>query len=352
MPDSPSATKDSKEGSRRSRWRSRSRSRSRSPYSKRRDNNKSDDRDRDSKRRYSRSRSPRSRSPRRRSPSPRRRSPSPRRKSPSPRRRSPSPRHGSRSPRRRSRSRSPPAGGWNSRSSNRSRSPRGRNDRGGFKGQDRGRGGGGRGRGRGGPKHESTFRGGSGGGSKGPDVWGEKIMAEEEAERKKKPVIAEEDKEKPNFGLSGALAAETNTTANGTLLKYNEPPEARKPKQKWRLYVFKDGKEIDLLHIHRQSAFLFGRDRNVVDIPIDHPSCSKQHAVIQFRQVVETDSLGHSSRRTKPFVLDLESANGTFVNGTQIPPTRYYELKLSDIVKFGASTREFVLLHEGVENDD
>ncbi|KAI1312989.1 hypothetical protein EDD11_002810 [Mortierella claussenii] len=176
------------------------------------------------------------------------------------------------------------------------------------------------------------------------------MAAEEEAERKKKPVIAEEDKEKPNFGLSGALAAETNTTANGTVLKYNEPPEARKPKQKWRLYVFKGDKEIDLLHIHRQSAFLFGRDRNVVDIPIDHPSCSKQHAVLQFRQIVETDALGQASRSTRPFIIDLESANGTFVNGTQIPPTRYYELKLSDVIKFGASTREFVLLHESANS--
>ena len=38
--------------------------------------------------------------------------------------------------------------------------------------------------------------------------------------------------------LSGALAADTNTV-NGTLVKYAEPPEARKPKKKWRLYVFK-----------------------------------------------------------------------------------------------------------------
>ena len=37
----------------------------------------------------------------------------------------------------------------------------------------------------------------------------------------------------------------------------------------------------DLLHIQRQSAYLIGRDRAVVDIAVDHPSCSKQHAVIQ-----------------------------------------------------------------------
>ena len=26
---------------------------------------------------------------------------------------------------------------------------------------------------------------------------------------------------------------------NGVVVKYSEPPEARKPKKKWRLYVFK-----------------------------------------------------------------------------------------------------------------
>lgn len=33
-----------------------------------------------------------------------------------------------------------------------------------------------------------------------------------------------------------------NSTLNGVVLKYAEPPEARKPVRNWRLYVFK-GKE-------------------------------------------------------------------------------------------------------------
>lgn len=53
-----------------------------------------------------------------------------------------------------------------------------------------------------------------------------------------KPAV---EPEKPNFGSSGLLAKETNTV-KGVELKYNEPPEARKPLKNWRLYVFK-GKE-------------------------------------------------------------------------------------------------------------
>lgn len=37
----------------------------------------------------------------------------------------------------------------------------------------------------------------------------------------------------------------------------------------------------DVLHISRQSAYLVGRDKSVVDIYVEHPSCSKQHAAIQ-----------------------------------------------------------------------
>ncbi len=45
-------------------------------------------------------------------------------------------------------------------------------------------------------------------------------------------------------------------------------------------------------------------------------------------------------------MLDLESANGTFLNGERIEPRRYIELKEKDILKFGLSTREYVLLIE------
>ncbi|KAI8374475.1 SMAD/FHA domain-containing protein [Radiomyces spectabilis] len=164
---------------------------------------------------------------------------------------------------------------------------------------------------------------------------------EEEKEQEPKP---EQKKQEPNFGLSGKLAAETNTY-KGVELKYNEPPEAAKPTKKWRLYVFKGDEQIDLLHIHRQTAFLIGRDRIVVDLPVDHPSCSKQHAVIQFREVREGPN---KERHVKPFIIDLESTNGTFLNGEQIPSTRYVELRVKDVLKFGQSTREYVLLHSEI----
>lgn len=91
-------------------------------------------------------------------------------------------------------------------------------------------------------------------------------------------------KEKPSFELSGALLEDTNTF-RGVVIKYSEPPEARIPKKRWRLYPFKNDEVLPIMYIHRQSAYLLGRHRRIADIPIDHPSCSKQHAVFQYRYV-------------------------------------------------------------------
>lgn len=53
-----------------------------------------------------------------------------------------------------------------------------------------------------------------------------------------KSSVPEKEKEKPSFEPSGKLAEDTNTY-KGVVIKYNEPPEAKLPKIRWRLYPFK-----------------------------------------------------------------------------------------------------------------
>ncbi|CAF0909937.1 unnamed protein product [Brachionus calyciflorus] len=160
----------------------------------------------------------------------------------------------------------------------------------------------------------------------------------------------EPEKEKPSLALSGNLAKDTNLF-NGVVVKYNEPPEARKPRKRWRLYCFKGDTELPFYQVHRQSAYLFGRDRLVADIPVEHPSCSKQHAVFQYRLVEYKRKDGTTGRTIKPYIIDLGSTNGTFVNNQQIEAQRYFELREKDVIKFGFSSREYILLHEESKND-
>lgn len=152
-------------------------------------------------------------------------------------------------------------------------------------------------------------------------------------------------KDQPDFKLSGKLTEDTNTY-KGVVIKYNEPPEARKPKKRWRLYPFKNDEALKPFHMHRQSAYLFGRDRLIADIPVDHPSCSKQHAVFQYRMVPYEKEDGRKAYKIAPYIIDLESANGTFVNNKKIEARRYVELMEKDVIKFGFSSREYVLLHD------
>ncbi|KAE8351724.1 SMAD/FHA domain-containing protein [Aspergillus coremiiformis] len=166
----------------------------------------------------------------------------------------------------------------------------------------------------------------------------------------KDPSAPPPEKEKPNFANTGRLAAESNTVnVNGggtVVLKYHEPPEARKPpaRDPWRLYVFKGDDLLEVVELNERSCWLIGREQTVVDFPLEHPSCSKQHAALQFRYVEKRNEFGDRIGRVRPYLIDLESANGSTVNGESIPDGRYVEVRDKDVLKFGLSTREYVLM--------
>lgn len=75
--------------------------------------------------------------------------------------------------------------------------------------------------------------------------------------------------------------------------------------------------------------------------------------------------LRHLTHPSRPFIIDLESTNGTLVNDEKIPAARYYELHPGDgtfqsplnvvrpltgpdsiVIKFGLSNREYVLMRD------
>jgi smad nuclear-interacting protein 1 len=58
------------------------------------------------------------------------------------------------------------------------------------------------------------------------------------------------------------------------------------------------------------------------------------------------------NNKVKPYVIDLNSSNGTYLNNQKIDPQRYVELREKDVVKFGYSSREYVLLHEHSAGQD
>jgi len=154
-------------------------------------------------------------------------------------------------------------------------------------------------------------------------------------------------KQKPNFGNTGLLAKESNTVAGTKIvLKYNEPAEARKPpaSQAWRMYIFKGADLVDTVPLYTRSCWLIGREAAVADLLVEHPSTSKQHAVIQFRHSIKVNEFGDRVNQVKPYLLDLESSNGTELNGEKLEGSRYFEVKDKDMMKLGLSEREYVFM--------
>lgn len=160
----------------------------------------------------------------------------------------------------------------------------------------------------------------------------------------------EKPKEKPNFGNSGMLAAASNsvTQADGSTitLKYHEPTEARKPspKDEWKLFIFKGAETIDTVDLSNRSCWLIGREAAVVDLLAEHPSISKQHAVIQFRYTEKRNEFGDKIGKVKPYLIDLDSTKGTVLNDGKVSSSHYLELRDKDVLLFGDSTREYVIM--------
>lgn len=101
---------------------------------------------------------------------------------------------------------------------------------------------------------------------------------------------------------------------------------------------------MDTIELSARSCWLVGREAAIADLLAENPSISKQHAVIQFRYAEKRNEFGDKIGKVKPYLIDLESANGTHLNGEQVPDRRYLELRPKDVVKFGTSEREYVVM--------
>jgi len=92
-------------------------------------------------------------------------------------------------------------------------------------------------------------------------------------------------------------------------------------------------------------VYVIGRDKKLADVVVEHSSCSKRHAALQHRLVRVADASGGCvAEEVRPFVMDLDSRNGTHLNGEKLRTRRYYELRDKDVLKFGSSKRLFKLL--------
>ena len=158
----------------------------------------------------------------------------------------------------------------------------------------------------------------------------------------------EVEKEKPNFEPSGILLKELemeyNKSINSkTMINYNPPTDSIVPSKNeiWFLFKFSENKkeEEETYKLIDKDFFLIGKDPRICDIRIKQKNISRQHAVIQFRKIRK-----EKEWKILPYLIDLNSTNGTYLNGDKIDNKKYYELREKDQLNFGDKNLDFLLM--------
>lgn len=115
--------------------------------------------------------------------------------------------------------------------------------------------------------------------------------------------------------------------------RFKLPSWSRDPQlEKCALEVFKSTKKIGTVtRVSKHKSVVFGRHKSYADVILQHPSISRQHAVILH---------GKSGNM---YLMDLASSHGTFVNKRKLQPEQREPLREGDTIKFGASSRRYIV---------
>ncbi|KAH8959314.1 hypothetical protein BDL97_06G072700 [Sphagnum fallax] len=143
---------------------------------------------------------------------------------------------------------------------------------------------------------------------------------------------------RPHSAGNGTAAEETTVspsrdTSSVPHLTTNEGSTHKASEQPWppHLDVMKEGRVVGTVTLTDMKELVFGR-APTCDVVLDHASISRQHARI---------SCG-ASRKVR--IQDMGSAHGTFVNGKRLHNKERQQIHGGDVLKFGASTRSYILL--------
>ncbi|OVA16881.1 Forkhead-associated (FHA) domain [Macleaya cordata] len=121
----------------------------------------------------------------------------------------------------------------------------------------------------------------------------------------------------------------TSGDSGSIAVPYTIPPWSQPPSHPFFLEVLKDGSIIDQFDVSEKGAYMFGRV-DLCDFVLEHPTISRFHAVIQFKQNGDA------------YLYDLGSTHGTSINKNQVKKRTYTDLHVGDVVRFGQSSRLYI----------
>lgn len=129
-------------------------------------------------------------------------------------------------------------------------------------------------------------------------------------------------------------------------LSYTEPNWSGRPSSHYLLSIIKNGVEIDSVDLVKPYCVI-GR-LPICDVHLEHPSISRYHAILQHKSVGTPNAPESTLFSTNPrdigfYLYDLGSVHGTFLNKNKIEPRCYYRVRVGQTMRFGGSSRIFVL---------
>jgi hypothetical protein len=122
--------------------------------------------------------------------------------------------------------------------------------------------------------------------------------------------------------------------------RYEKPKWSSTPKIKYTLEVLKNGSIVGTINFPENEEFvILGRSEELcsTNFVFEHSSISRQHALIQHRD------------NGRLYIYDLGSTHHTFWNKEEIKPFQYIPLRTGDLLKFGESTRQYIVASDDIQ---
>ncbi|XP_022090980.1 kanadaptin-like [Acanthaster planci] len=127
-------------------------------------------------------------------------------------------------------------------------------------------------------------------------------------------------------------------------LPYIEPSWSGVPNEPYHLEVLKSGAIIAKIPLNDKAYHVFGR-LEICDIPLEHPSLSRYHLVLQYRL------MGDSEHDPGFYLYDLGSTHGSWFNKQKMEGRVFYRMRVGHMFKLGGSSRMYILQGPAEDQD-
>jgi hypothetical protein len=150
------------------------------------------------------------------------------------------------------------------------------------------------------------------------------------------PAVENEEISHPPFIKPELPPSNFPTSVRHKNLPYNIPESSAIPPVEYTLEVLRNGTIIDYISLSHRPYTVFGRSPDS-DVVLEHSTISRYHAVVQYKSEFE------HGQPAGLYIYDCGSTHGTFINKKRLEPKVYVRIKIGYIIKFGQSTRLYLV---------